>query len=245
MARQDTTFIQTESFPELGEKAAECFLEAYHSISDKRPVVTFPTGNTPTSFYEAMREKADKLDFIYLQLDEYIGLQPNSNRLFSRWISREILDPFEIPHEQRVTFRSDELFPEDEVARMQKWHDEYGPLDIAVVGIGVNGHIGFNEPPSDDKTHVRVVNLAPETLDLNDTYWKNEQKTPEKAYTLGMAEILKAKKIILLAYGISKASILKQAFEGELTPHIPASYLQNHPDVTIIADQDALSELKT
>ncbi len=243
MIRQNNyKIISSKNAVEFVKSSADRFLNFLSQF--ETPTVILPTGNTPLPMYKALRESGKKLNFTYLQLDEYLGLEPDSQRLFSNWLAQEVLDPMEIPYDQRIIFRSDNLFPQDEVDKMQGWFEENGPADIAVLGIGSNGHIGFNEPPSDENTRTRIVELRPETLKANNAYWQDEKKTPEQVFTLGISEILKSKKIILLVTGKSKAKILKKALTEEPNPNTPASYLQTHPDVTVIADKEALSELK-
>ena len=234
--------LRAKSKNEFSKLSAQFFIDSLESSSKSPPTVILPTGNTPLPLYEELRKRDEKLDFIYLQLDEYVGLEPSSKRLFANWLADEILDSMNIPHEQRITFRSDSLFPEDEIDKMQSWYKENGPADITVLGIGTNGHIGFNEPPSDENSQTRLVKLSDETLKSNNAYWNDDKKAPEYALTLGIYEILQAKKIILLATGESKAKILKKALTEAPTPAIPASFLQNHPDVTVIADTETLSE---
>lgn len=245
-AKSDTIeILHAKSKNEFSNLAAKSFCQSLKSSPQKKPIVILPTGNTPLPLYAELRNSEKKLDFIYFQLDEYIGLEPSSKRLFTNWLADEILDPMDIPHEQRITFRSDNLFPQDEIDMMRSWYKENGPADIAVLGIGANGHIGFNEPPSDENSQTRLVKLSNETLKSNNAYWDNDKKAPEYALTLGISEILHAKKIILLATGKSKAIILKKALTEPPSPEIPASYLQNHPNVTVIADAEALSEFKS
>ena len=120
---------------------------------------------------------------------------------------------------------------------------EAGGIDLQVLGIGRNGHIGFNEPGTSFDSQTRSVNLTEQTIADNAKFFENHTQTPRQALTMGIAIIMSAKQIVLLASGKEKAKIIKQALQGPITPQVPASVLQNHPNLTVILDKPAASLL--
>lgn len=230
--------IRTNNF---GTDAAAFITRAVQETGKSCPVVCLPSGMTPLPVYKAMREAHRKIDLHYVALDEYIGLETTDERLFSNWLAREILDPLNIPKTQRTIFHSMHDDTEAECTRMKAFLKE-NPLDIAVIGIGVNGHIGFNEPPSTPSDSIRTVSLCPITRQNNAAYWE-EGRVPKQAFTLGLKEILSAKTIILLATGEGKADIIRKTFDNPVSETCPASFLQEHPNVILIGDTGALSQL--
>ena len=210
------------------------------------PTVILPAGMTPLPFYEEIvarfKQGAGALNqFSYVQLDEYFGLPPADKRLFSRWVGNSCLDPLKVAAERRLIFQSAAPDANAECERMKKNIEEHGGIDIAVLAIGLNGHIGFNEPDSPLDSGIRVVDLAEQTIRTNKAYW--DDHPPEKGYTLGIGTLKQARRTILLVTGAQKATPLKKALDGPVTPELPASYLQKQPNTTIIADEDALSAL--
>jgi glucosamine-6-phosphate deaminase len=231
----------------LGQAAADLFTQAIRRESGQ--LVVLPSGFTPLPFYKALaaRYRAGEKDlnrFIYLSLDEYIGLPSGERRLFSAWLAREILDPLEIPAERRLIFDSEASDPSQEAQRLEKLIEQHGGIDLAFLGLGTNGHIGFNEPGSASDSRVRIVTLTAQTRETNAAYWEgNITNVPERAYTLGLGTLKKARRTVLLVSGEKKAGILAKALRGPVSSDIPATYLQSQPDVTVIADEAALSQL--
>lgn len=225
--------------------AAESFLGALKDCDTPSPLVTLPTGHTPLGMYEELRthhanNKALWNRIRYLALDEYADLKPDDPRLFQNWLDRELLTPLSINQDRRTGFRSDAADPEAETRRIEIWLDQNGPIDIAVLGLGTNGHIGFNEPGAVFNHVANLIALSSETRQANAAYWSGLDHVPEKAYTLGLKPILDARKIFLLVSGAHKSAILDKVMNGPITQDIPASMLRTVPNVTVIADKDAL-----
>ncbi|MDY0029219.1 MAG: 6-phosphogluconolactonase [Pseudobdellovibrionaceae bacterium] len=225
----------TNNNTDFGHIVCSTFLDALRHSQDV-PSVVLPTGNTPLPFYAALRAKVDKIDFKFLQLDEYMGCSPESETLFSKWIAREVLDPLQI--DDRFTFNS-AADPSEEVARIRSHMESLLFIDLVVLGIGQNGHIGLLEPGADFDCSVSFVEMSEATWNANCAYWGKD--IPKSAITLGFQELRKARQTFMLALGASKAKALYRAFYGDVTPDCPASYLQTMENVTIIADRDALS----
>lgn len=210
-----------------------------------RPLVTLPTGLTPLGFYQTLIEhyahRRDLWDGMrFTALDEYHGLQADDNRLFGAWLARACLDPLAIKERNFFDSMADPLV---ESLRMNGWLQENGPLDLAVLGLGANGHIAFNEPGTafDGRTH--AVTLTDDSVQANARYWGGVEHVPRQGITLGLRDLAQARHTILLVSGAGKADILARALNDPVTGAVPASYLQTIENVTIIADRDAVSKL--
>lgn len=229
--------IRASSEQDFGLKAKQAFQAAMIGIAPADlPRVVLPTGSTPKPFYQALIDDGKIRPFDYLQLDEYVGLPPEDPILFSNWLARDVLDHLNIKN--RMIFKS-AADPSTEVARIREWHSQRGRIDVAVIGIGENGHVGFNEPGADFNDRAHIEKLTPQTRASNKEYWGRE--VPEYAITLGISELRLASHTILLARGVAKAEILQKALYGEMSSAVPASYLQRQRNVTVIADDAALS----
>lgn len=202
--------------------------------------VVLPTGNTPLPFYAALRKMGEHIPpFEYCQLDEFIGLPKEDPRLFSKQLAEQVLDPLKIS--SRMVFNSC-ADPLEEVERIRNWHIKNGPIDVAVLGIGENGRVGFNKPGAKIHARANIVHLAQSALDANNAYGNGP--VPDRAITLGLGDLLLAKETILLVRGEKKANMLAHALFGAVMENVPASYLQNYQGrLTIIGDEPALSKL--
>lgn len=223
---------------DFGQKAKLAFYQSIKGAPEV-PKVILPTGSTPEPFYAALRDDPFAPSFAYRQLDEYLGLKAGDIRLFSEWLGRDVLDPLGITN--RMVFNS-AADPHSEVQRIMSWCMQHGAAHTAIIGLGNNGHVGFNEPGSSFGSRVRVVDLTPETIAANQTYWKG-QTVPTQAITLGIADLIEAENTILLVRGAAKADILYQALYGPVSPDVPASYLQCQKNLTIVADRAALARM--
>ncbi|EUJ19805.1 glucosamine-6-phosphate deaminase [Listeria aquatica] len=199
------------------------------------------TGSTPETLYaEFIKSDIDTSEITTVNLDEYVGLaadDPNSyhyymnDLLFSKKKFKESYLPDGLAKDA-----------EAECNRYEAILNEH-PVDIQILGIGTNGHIGFNEPGTSFDSLTHKVLLTESTREANKIYFEKEEDVPTHAYSMGIKSILNAKKIILLAFGKSKAEAIKATVNGPITEDCPASALQNHPDVTIIVDNEAASLL--
>ncbi len=206
-------------------------------------LVMAATGETPMGSYaELARRRADgRLDssaMRIVQLDEYLGIGPDDPRSLYGWMHRSLVAPLEIDADRIIRFDS-EAPDADQAARdYDRDVAAAGGIDLAILGIGVNGHLGFNEPPSDAGAPTRVVDLSPDTLTSNAAYW-GDRPVPTRALTAGMSVILSARRILLLVSGPSKAEILDRLLGSEPDPRLPASQLKAHPDTVVLADRAA------
>jgi len=238
--------IKTNDGNDFAETAALLFWQELEQTNHFK--VCLPTSTTPLGMYHylatnfARRQDAwERMH--YVALDEYIGLPPEDERLFQNWLDRELFSRINLPQQNRTVFDSNAREPDQEAARIESWLTENGPLDAAFLGLGTNGHIAFNEPGSPFDSITRVVDLSPETRESNAHYWGDIERVPTQAFTLGLKNIMEARQVILLVAGAHKAQILNEALNSAVTENIPASILQQHPALTIIADNDASGTL--
>lgn len=233
--------IVAEDEQEFNLRAASLVVETLESL--EKPLVTFPTGMTPLGMYRALvaeyRDRPLWRTLRFVGLDEYAGLPPDDPRLFSLWVAKECLDPLSVPLENRMCFVSNASDIDAEARRMNEWLLIHGPLDLAVVGIGSNGHIAFNEPGTAFESGVHALALTPESIRSNARYWGGEDHVPRHGITLGLANLAAARHTIVLASGAGKSDILARALTGPVTVDVPASYLQTISNVTILADKAA------
>lgn len=229
------TLVETsDDEKDFGRKAADVFRQSLMKYAD--PYVALPTGKTPLPLYRQLVEDgAENLpSFSYGQIDEYLGLPAHHPKLFLEEMKVHLLGPLGIKISS--SFNSAAL----------SFDTPERDFDIAVLGIGRNGHVGFNEPGSDFNSVTRIVALSAKTIEDNKTDWNEALygAFPTHAVTRGLGELRSAKSTILLVRGQAKAEILAQAFAGPQCEFVPASCLQAQPDLTIVADHSALSILR-
>ena len=212
-------------------------------------VLGLATGSTPVGTYENLVEwyKQGDLDFSQVtsvNLDEYKGLSGNNDQSYRYFMNKNLFDHVNI--DKSRTFVPNGLEPDSEKA--SKEYDaiieSVGGVDLQLLGIGHNGHIGFNEPADEFCKGTHCVDLTASTIEANKRKKKKEEDVPRQAYTMGIGTIMKAKKILLVASGADKAEIIAKSLTGPVTPQVPASILQFHNDVTVVCDEAAFSKLK-
>ncbi len=209
-------------------------------MGDRKPVIGIPTGRTPIPLYAEMNRQrfAFPKEVQLFAIDEYCSAtsHPGTNHaFFGQWLPRPTFPAVSLP-------RHDATDADAEVAQYCESIRVAGGLTIAVVGIGANGHVAFNEPGSTELSPCRVVRLADTTRAQVADHW---QPTPTQGMTLGMDELLRARQVILLASGLGKAAILSAALTGPETPTVPASFLRRHPGLSIVCDRSAASGLRS
>lgn len=213
-------------------------------------VLGLATGSTPKSLYaELVRmHKEEKLSFknvVAFNLDEYYPIANNALQSYNRFMRFNLFDHIDI-NPKNIHIPNGEVSKEEiksHCRQYEKLIEEAGGIDLQILGIGNNGHIGFNEPGSSIRSKTRLITLDNSTRIANAYEFANISEVPRLAITMGIGTIMKAKKIVLLAWGESKAPVLQQAIEGDVTEHVPASLLQDHNDVTFIIDELASSQL--
>lgn len=236
-----------ENYEEMSLRAAEIL--ASQVRLKPRCVLGLATGSTPVGAYERLVEmhRQGSLDFSQVttvNLDEYKGLGGENDQSYVFFMRANLFDGAEIPPEH--THFPDGTDP-DSVRACRLYEEALaaaGRQDLQLLGLGRNGHIGFNEPGDAFVPGVHCVDLTPSTIDANKRFFASEEEVPRQAYTMGMRAIFAARRILLIASGKDKAEAVKRSFFGPVTPKVPASILQLHPDVTVIVDQEAYSECR-
>lgn len=219
--------------------------EGYKLFADakKNGATTFglATGSTPiTTYQEIIKSDLDFTDSISINLDEYVGLPEDNDQSYDYFMHENLFNAKPFKHSYLPNGRAADLEAE---AKHYDQIIEDNPIDLQILGIGRNGHIGFNEPgtPADSTTH--KVSLTQSTIDANARFFEHEEDVPRYAISMGLASIMKSKHILIEAYGEDKADAIKGMIEGPVTTDLPASVLQNHDNVTVIIDEAAASKL--
>lgn len=212
-------------------------------------VLGLATGSTPIGTYEQLirwYEKGD-LDFSQvhsINLDEYRGLSPENDQSYRYFMNKHLFDSINI--DKKNTFVPNGM--EEDREKACREYDEiiraHGGIDMQILGLGHNGHIGFNEPGSAFGKDTHCVKLTESTISANARFFASADDVPKEAYTMGIRSIMQAKKIVVIVSGEGKKEIVKKAFTGPITPEVPASVLQLHNDVILVGDEAALSEWK-
>ena len=230
--------LVTKNKEEASQKA---FKLLQTDIINGAQVLGLATGSSPLGLYQKMTNSpVDYSNLISINLDEYVGLKPTDPQSYHYFMEHHLFT-------QKPFAKS--FIPDGSNLNATKVINHYNqilatyPIDTQILGIGNNGHIGFNEPgtPFDSQTH--KVKLTPATINANARFFTSSKDVPTEAYTMGIGSILQAKHIILLAFGEQKADAINKMVNGKITTAVPASALQQHPNVTVILDKQAASKL--
>ncbi|GAA3015158.1 glucosamine-6-phosphate deaminase [Tetragenococcus solitarius] len=230
--------IRVKNADEGGKKAFEILKDG---IANGADTFGLATGSTPETMYEYM--VASDLDFsdkVSVNLDEYVGLDGSNEQSYRYFMDQHLFNQKPFKKTYVPNGKADDL--DAECKRYDQIIADH-PIDIQVLGIGQNGHIGFNEPGTSFDATTHVVELTESTVNANKRYFDKVEDVPTRALTMGIKSIMQSKKIILMAFGQAKAEAIKGMLEGEVTQDLPASVLQNHPDVVVIIDEEAASKL--
>lgn len=225
--------ITAENYADLSRRAAEII--SAQVAAKPTSVLGLATGSTPVGTYEELRKRG--VDFSRVttfNLDEYFPISKDNEKSFAFFMRKHLFDF--VPVAETNIPNGEAASAEDECAEYEKKIAAKGGIDLQLLGIGKNGHIAFNEPADFFPAKTHAINLAESTRKANARFFANESEVPRRAITMGIGTIMAAKKILLIASGASKKEILHEALFGKITPKIPASALQLHHDVTVIAD---------
>ena len=234
-------FIKVKSYKELSEIAGDIIISQIKEKSDS--VIGLATGSTPVGTYDYIVNKYKKgeVDFSKVRtinLDEYIGLSKNHDQSYRYFMDKHLFNNININKSNTYVPNGMVENIEEECKNYDARIEEFGGIDIQLLGIGIDGHIGFNEPDEVFTKETHEVKLDQSTIEANSRFFESIEDVPKSAITIGMKGIMGAKKIILIASGENKKEILEKAMFGEITPHIPASILQLHNDVTVIYSEN-------
>ena len=228
---------------EIAKKAAQQYVE----LLKRKPnaVLGGATGSTPLGLYaELARLNKEGVisfkDVTTFNLDEYVGLDGSHDQSYRYFMDRHFFDHINI--DRANTFVPDGLAPDAaaECSRYDALIRRLGGIDLQLLGLGHNGHIGFNEPDEVFTKGTHMVTLSESTLRANRRFFEREEDVPRFACTVGICDIMQARRIVMVVSGADKADIIREAFFGPVTPHVPASILQLHRDFTLVADEEAL-----
>jgi glucosamine-6-phosphate deaminase len=206
--------------------------------------VMLAAGNTPLDLYRLIGERrAPRAHLNVFALDEYVGVPRDEPRNCANLIRRTAVEPWGVPANQYLSVSSLESDALTSVQAHERRIIEAGGLDVIVLGLGQNGHLGFNEPGSAEDSSARVLDLDPISIEAN-RKWFNGDYAPAKGVTVGMKTILSARRVLVMAYGPHKTAAVQAMVEGPRTPTCPASLLQGHPDVSLFLDETSAFGLR-
>ncbi|MEH7012093.1 glucosamine-6-phosphate deaminase [Neobacillus niacini] len=235
--------IRTENYAEMSLEAGKFIVDKIRS----NPSLTLglATGSTPKGVYEYLIQDHEENETTYKQvksvnLDEYIGLPAEDPNSYHYFMSQNLFNHLDISENHTHIPNGAATDLEQECLRYEKLIKELGGVDLQILGIGQNGHIGFNEPGTPFTSRTHIVTLDQNTREANSRFFNSLDEVPTHAITMGTASILESKEILLLVSGESKAEALFKFINGEISEEFPASVLKNHQNVTVIADRDAL-----
>ncbi len=236
-----------KNYDEMSKKAAQMILSQV--TLKPNSVLGLATGSTPVGMYKQLVKMYNdkQIDFSEIStfnLDEYYNLPKESNQSYDYFMKENLFNYINIPKENINIPNGMAKDVEAECERYDKSIKECGGVDIQVLGIGHNAHIGFNEPTINFERGTHLVDLKQSTIEANARFFDKEENVPKKAITMGTGSIFKARKIMLLACGESKAQAIYNTVYGKVVPEVPASILQFHNDIVLILDEEAASKLK-
>ena len=236
----------TEDYAAMSRKAAAVI--AAQVIAKPDCILGLATGSTPVGLYQNLIAgcATGDLDFsrvTTVNLDEYAGLDGTHDQSYRYFMDHNLFDHINIDKARTNVPDGKAPDPEAECRRYEALLASVGPADIQLLGMGRNGHIGFNEPDDHFTAPTHVVELTASTIEANARFFASADQVPKKALTMGVGAIMRAKRVLVVVSGPDKAQAVRDAFAGPITPQVPASILQLHPDVVLAGDKAALEGL--
>ena len=238
--------IKAKDYDDLSRKAANII--SAQVLLKPDCVLGLATGSTPIGTYKQLIEWYEKGDLDFsaaksVNLDEYRGLTKDNDQSYYYFMYNNLFKHININMENTNVPDGTEPDSEKECSRYENVIEAYGGVDLQLLGLGHNGHIGFNEPDKDFPRTTHCVDLTQSTIEANKRFFASVDDVPKQAYTMGIETIMKARKILLVVSGADKAQILHDVLCGPVTPEVPASILQLHSDVIVVADEAAMAKL--
>ena len=238
--------IRARDYQHLSRQAANIL--SAQVILKPDSVLGLATGSTPIGTYKQLIEWYEKGDLDFsaaksVNLDEYRGLTKDNDQSYYYFMYNNLFKHININMENTNVPDGTEPDSEKECSRYENVIEAYGGVDLQLLGLGHNGHIGFNEPDKDFPRTTHCVDLTQSTIEANKRFFASVDDVPKQAYTMGIGTIMKARKILLVVSGADKAQILHDVLCGPVTPEVPASILQLHSDVIVVADEAAMAKL--
>jgi len=243
---KNITLVRTADYSELSVKAARIFSSSV--LSNPTGSFGFATGSTPLGMYkELCRLHSEGVvslsELTAFNLDEYYPIEPTNDQSYSFFMAQNLFDPVGLLVEQRNIPGGDSSSPKAECEQYEEKLTSKSPIEMQILGIGTNGHIGFNEPSDIFHAKTHLVKLAESTIKSNARFFDSPESVPKMAITMGVGTIMMAKRVLLIVSGEGKAEMLRDALTGPITPLVPASALQLHRDVIVVADEAAAKYL--
>ena len=231
-----------KDYEELSRKSAEIVVSQVNQKKDS--VLGLATGGTPVGMYQELVKsyREGKVDFgkvITFNLDEYYGVDPTNVNSYHYYMNTNFFDHVNIDRKNINIPNGMSKDIEKECREYDEKIQSLGGIDLQILGVGLNGHIGFNEPAKELMSTTHITDLTKETINANARFFEDISQVPTKAITVGMATILRSKKIVVLINGKNKSKIFEKITGKKITTQIPATLLQLHPDVTIVVDEQA------
>ncbi len=236
--------IRCKDYAEVSRQAANIIAAQVQMKPDC--VLGLATGSSPVGTYKELIAKYENGDLDFSQvktanLDEYVGLTPDHDQSYAYFMRDNLFDHVNIDQANCNIPNGMNADPEAECARYDAVIDQLGGVDLQLLGLGPNGHVGFNEPSDHFVKGTNKIELTPTTIEANSRFFETIDDVPKYAYTMGIGAIMKAKKVLLVVNGTKKAQAVKDCFFGDIKPQAPGSILQLHPDFILVADEEALS----
>lgn len=236
----------SEDYKSMSRRAANII--SAQVITKPDCVLGLATGGTPVGTYQQLVEWYKKGDLSFAEtksvnLDEYLGLSPRHEQSYRYFMQSNLFDHIDIKPENTHVLNGLAKSPVAECAAYNQLIRDLGGIDLQLLGMGHNGHIAFNEPGDNFGLETHVVNLTESTIEANKRFFERREDVPRQALSMGIKNIMNARRILIVVSGEAKADIVYRAFRGPVTPDVPASVLQLHPDVTLVGDRAALSKL--
>ena len=237
---------KAKDYKDMSRKAANII--SAQVIMKPNCVLGLATGSTPIGTYDQLVEWYNKGDLDFsevttVNLDEYKGLPRTNDQSYYYFMHQHLFDRVNIDLERTNVPNGMEPDAEKECGRYEELIRSLGGVDLQLLGLGHNGHIGFNEPGEAFEKETHCVDLTESTIEANKRFFASADDVPKQAYTMGIKTIMQAKKILIVVNGENKADIVERAFFGPVTPEVPASILQLHNDVTLVGDEEALAKI--
>ncbi len=238
---------KAKDYKDMSRKAANII--SAQVIMKPNCVLGLATGSTPIGTYDQLVEWYNKGDLDFsevttVNLDEYKGLPRTNDQSYYYFMHQHLFDRVNIDPERTNVPNGMEPDAEKECGRYEELIRSLGGVDLQLLGLGHNGHIGFNEPGEAFEKETHCVDLTESTIEANKRFFASADDVPKQAYTMGIKTIMQAKKILIVVNGENKADIVESAFFGPVTPEVPASILQLHNDVTLVGDEEALAKIE-
>ena len=238
---------KAKDYKDMSRKAANII--SAQVIMKPNCVLGLATVSTPIGTYDQLVEWYNKGDLDFsevttVNLDEYKGLPRTNDQSYYYFMHQHLFDRVNIDPERTNVPNGMEPDAEKECGRYEELIRSLGGMDLQLLGLGHNGHIGFNEPGEAFEKETHCVDLTESTIEANKRFFASADDVPKQAYTMGIKTIMQAKKILIVVNGENKADIVERAFFGPVTPEVPASILQLHNDVTLVGDEAALAKIE-